>query len=332
MVNRFFFSIICPFFNSEAFLASAIISVLSQSYPNFEFILIDDGSTDSSGVIADEFAKRDSRIRVIHKANEGQAKARFDGVCLAKGNYLLFLDSDDEYIPGAFDVLYKQLKNTSLDLLVYNAKIIDHKTNKSVYEFDLNQIESPLVECFFKRRVSYFWSICIKKETFLNIDENTKQTFLKLRYSEDLYLIYNIVKTVQKDKFLIIDEELYKYIYNPFSITNNQTSLKLIDRFFVFNYVYEDLFHNYSPLFKLISKSEKDSAGWTYLSAARKLALEVNGERYFNLIKMIRTSFLFKHLNNFKKDRFSFIAYILLKIKMYRLFKKYIIKHESNKK
>lgn len=328
-MDNVLFSVICPIYNAQKTLRFSIGSIKNQTYKNWELILIDDGSTDSSGDICDEFAKEDKRIKVIHKKNEGQAKTRLDGVYLANGQYLLFLDSDDQYEPNALQEIKDKLKETSISFLVYNAKSISGEKETPIYKFYDEKLDSPMVECFCKRKVSYFWTICFKKELLLEPDENIKATFSKITYSEDCYLIYNIIKNLSNDNFGVLNKELYRYINNPSSITNNQNASKLLDRFFVFNYVFEDMYRNYPKSYKVVFKQEKDATGWTLLSAARKIALEFELGCYFNEIKRIRKSFLFKHLMKFKKDKYNLVAYILLKLKMYRRFRKYIIKHES---
>lgn len=90
-----FFSIIIPVYNVELYLYKCIESVLNQTYQNLEILLIDDGATDRCPEICDEYALKDSRIKVIHKKNGGQSSARNAGLDLAQGDYILFLDSDD---------------------------------------------------------------------------------------------------------------------------------------------------------------------------------------------------------------------------------------------
>ena len=94
-MNRGIISIIVPIYNSEAYLSRCILSVLQQNYPDFELILVDDGSTDLSGTITEIWKKRDSRIRTIHKENGGQSSARNAGLEQAEGEYITFVDSDD---------------------------------------------------------------------------------------------------------------------------------------------------------------------------------------------------------------------------------------------
>lgn len=90
-----FVSIIIPVYNTEKYLPRCLDSVLAQSYSNFELILVDDGSVDNSGKICDEYAARDSRIRVLHQDNQGVSIARNNGMAAAQGEYISFIDSDD---------------------------------------------------------------------------------------------------------------------------------------------------------------------------------------------------------------------------------------------
>lgn len=104
-------SVIVPVYNVEKYLRKCIDSILCQTYKNFEIILIDDGSSDNSGKICDEYLNRDERISVFHKKNQGLSEARNTGIKKAKGKYLTFVDSDDfineEYILNLYDNLKK---------------------------------------------------------------------------------------------------------------------------------------------------------------------------------------------------------------------------------
>lgn len=99
MSNVPFFSIIVPVYNVEHYLGECIDSVISQTYEDYEIILIDDGSTDNSGSICDLYKKRfDNKIKVIHQKNGGLSKARNTGIFYAQGIYIIFLDSDDYFL------------------------------------------------------------------------------------------------------------------------------------------------------------------------------------------------------------------------------------------
>lgn len=116
MTDNELISVMVPLYNVAPYLPKCLDSILQQTYKNIEIILVDDGSTDESGKICDDYAARDSRFKVIHKKNEGQAIAR--NLCIeeAKGEYLLFVDSDDIIIQNHIETLYKLVKK-------YNCKI-----------------------------------------------------------------------------------------------------------------------------------------------------------------------------------------------------------------
>ena len=100
-------SIIVPVYNTEQYLRRCIDSIVNQEYTDFELLLIDDGSKDSSGVICDEYAEKDARVRVIHKENSGVSDSRNCALDHAKGKYIQFLDSDDWITPDATRLLVR---------------------------------------------------------------------------------------------------------------------------------------------------------------------------------------------------------------------------------
>ena len=108
-------SIIVPIYNVELYLEKCIESIINQTYKNLEIILVDDGSTDSCGKICDEYAKKDNRIKVIHKINGGLSDARNKGMEIAKGKYIGFVDGDDYVASDMYETLYKFSVKNSLD-------------------------------------------------------------------------------------------------------------------------------------------------------------------------------------------------------------------------
>lgn len=109
-------SIIVPVYKSEAFLHQCISSVLEQSYPNIELILVDDGSPDYSGKICDEYASKDDRIRVIHKNNGGTCEARNVGLQYVSGKYLMFMDGDDWLAKNCVEYLFGLIHETGAEM------------------------------------------------------------------------------------------------------------------------------------------------------------------------------------------------------------------------
>lgn len=111
-------SICVPLYNTGKYLNRCIKSLLAQTYRHLEIVLVDDGSTDQSGLICDEYAALDSRIIVVHKSNGGEASARNAGLRAANGEYVMFIDSDDEYLPNAVQLLVDDITKNGADLVV----------------------------------------------------------------------------------------------------------------------------------------------------------------------------------------------------------------------
>ena len=118
------FSIISPVYNVDKYLERCINSVVNQTFNDFEYILVDDGSTDFSGSICDEFAEKDSRIKVIHKENGGVSSARNIGIDSSKGEWIVFVDSDDTLERNALEIISVYLNKYQLDLLVFNTSTV----------------------------------------------------------------------------------------------------------------------------------------------------------------------------------------------------------------
>lgn len=121
MENQALISVIIPVYNVEEYLRECVDSVLCQTYGNFEIILVDDGSTDSSGEICDEYLEKDERVTVIHQKNGGLSAARNTGLSEANGDYLYFLDSDDYISENAFETLLETAQRDNSDIVFFDA-------------------------------------------------------------------------------------------------------------------------------------------------------------------------------------------------------------------
>lgn len=111
-------SIIVPIYNAEKTIDRCITSILNQTYKDFELLLLDDGSTDNSGMICDTYAQKDPRIRVVHKENSGVSDTRNQGIAMAKGEYLQFLDSDDWITPDATGLFMRAAAEHKCDMVI----------------------------------------------------------------------------------------------------------------------------------------------------------------------------------------------------------------------
>lgn len=143
MNNEYLISIIVPVYNVEPFISECINSILIQSYKNFELILVNDGSTDNSPTICEQYASKDKRIKVIHKANGGLSDARNWGLKFSSGEYVVFLDSDDYWNDcDALFSLYSLLnKYSEVDVVFFRRFTFEENISQHIRyfpQFNLN--------------------------------------------------------------------------------------------------------------------------------------------------------------------------------------------------
>lgn len=220
-------SVIIPVYNVEKYLEKCLISVLSQTYQNLEIILIDDGSTDGSGKICDEYSKKDKRIIVIHKENGGLSEARNYGINKVNGKYIVFVDSDDYVSKLYIEKLYETVKKYCVKIVQCNIAMVDEngkEMNKMGYLQEEVKTSTEMIK-----------DLCTEHKI-----ENTAtwnkiyavELFEKIRYPvgkihEDEFITYKILYSV--DKIAIIHQELYFYRQRDGSITKRKYSLKRLD-------------------------------------------------------------------------------------------------------
>lgn len=131
-MNQIMISIVVPVYNVEKYINQCIDSILNQTYPHFELICVDDGSTDNSYKILKEYEKQDSRVIVIQQKNQYAGVARNRGMEIAKGKYILFLDSDDFILENTFELLVEGAEKDKTDVLVFDSYQYDNTTQKVI--------------------------------------------------------------------------------------------------------------------------------------------------------------------------------------------------------
>lgn len=212
-------SVVLPIFNVEKYLDRCIESVVGQTYKNLEIILVDDGSTDSCPQKCDEWAIKDSRIKVIHKKNDGAGKARTTGIDCAKGSYVIFVDSDD-YVD--FTMVYKGvnvMQKNEADVVLFGR--YDVLTNGSIkplnipidkFAFENSEITNDLLPGLFTYKRGMGLSVWGKMFN-LELIKKHKISFVSERdfFSEDAIFTLEFFSYVKKA--IILPENLYYYCY-----------------------------------------------------------------------------------------------------------------------
>lgn len=217
-------SIIVPVYNVEEYLSKCLDSIINQSYKNLEIICVDDGSTDKSGVICDEYAKKDSRIKVYHKTNEGVSSARNLALSASTGDYIGFVDSDDWIEPTMYETLVNAIESKQADIAVcsfskvYNNKIDKIQNNQHIKE-DILGISDILRYAFNPDNYRGF-NIGIWNKLF-----TTK--FLKLcQFEENLLcgqdFVFFVEATLKSKSCVYIHNHLYNYYKRNDSNVRNQ--------------------------------------------------------------------------------------------------------------
>lgn len=238
--NNVVFSIIIPVYNVEKYLSQCIESVLNQTFSNYEVILVDDGSTDSSGQKCDDFANKNSRVKVIHKDNGGLSSARNAGLDIAVGEYILFMDSDDFWIGvNVLSDIFCKFESTGADTLIFPMRRYYDDSN-TYTDIQNNQIEINAIEdASYEDAVTYmiknnvFRASACNKVVKKNLIDNHRLRFLNGYVSEDLDWCGYIL--LYSKKFAYYDNPIYAYRQQRIgSITTQRNSEKLIkDKLFM---------------------------------------------------------------------------------------------------
>ena len=234
-------SVVVPVYNVQAYLERCLQSIKRQTYQKIEIIIVDDGSTDESGKIADEFSKSDTRSYVIHKKNGGLSDARNVGIDYAKGKYITFIDSDDYIAKDYIEFLYDLITKYDVKIATSFYKIVSNSENvdEDIEEFEEGSItaEEAIQRMLYRNGISHnAWGKLYERDLFDTLPTIDFSKYIiseqstsfvpihKNRYrfpigliNEDLALIYYL--TIEAGKVAYGTKKTYFYVSNPASIT-----------------------------------------------------------------------------------------------------------------
>jgi glycosyltransferase involved in cell wall biosynthesis len=243
-MNKPLISVIIPIYNVERYLNACIDSVVNQTYSNLEIILIDDGSPDNCPEICDEYAKHDSRIKVIHQKNGGLSAARNAGIDFAHGEFLTFIDSDDFVVRNYVELLYKGIVEFDADISIASFYTFTKENVLAISYSELSFTEVTREECFkrygaIKADLSMpFISTCnklYKRDLFSSV------RFPIGKLYEDAFSTYKLLDNAKKIVFT--STYLYFYRLNPQSILGQSFKEKHLEMIEAFcsgmNYFYQ---------------------------------------------------------------------------------------------
>lgn len=220
-------SIVVPIFKVEKFIFKCVKSIQNQTYQNLEIILVDDGSPDNCPQICDQLASEDSRIKVIHKDNGGLSSARNAGIDIARGEFIMFVDSDDSIHPQMCEVLINSICSLGVDIACCTFKKV--KENRVVKDkiINLNKLDlkvyenNGVMDLLFNKKIPLImtaWGKLYKKEIFKNI------RYPKGVIHEDEAIIHHILSECKKISFANVP--LYYYTQRNSSIITSKFNRK----------------------------------------------------------------------------------------------------------
>lgn len=219
-------SIIVPVYNIEKYLVPCVDSILGSSCQDFELILVDDGATDSSGSICDEYSSRDERITVLHQENGGIGVARNNGFKKAKGEYVIFIDGDDVIHPEMLEMMKNALDSSDSDLALVRAYTIDDNGEVTSTAMEREPVSHTITQeeymrCLFgKNEFGYpvVWNKLYRRTLIEDLPFKTVD-------AEDIEWMTRVLMKVKK--ISVIERQLYGYRLRPTSITRQANGLNM---------------------------------------------------------------------------------------------------------
>ncbi len=323
-------SIIVPIYNVEEYLRETLDCILHQDYQDYELILVDDGSTDGSGAICDEYARQDERVRVIHQPNGGVSAARNTGVAAATGDFIGFVDSDDLIEPNMYATLVRIADEYRADVVQcrHNREGVG-KRNQPSLEVTVKDGEQYVKDIFTYRGGEYtnqvaLWSKIYRRELFSHIHFPEGQTY------EDEQETYKLC--LKARRIALIEDELYHYVRRENSIITGVSAKKLYDK----QLALKDRVY-YLP--RRLPELEKICANTFYeFSVSVLLQTYKKDEEYYKKAKKClkgEYKYIKKHLNGYQKRYYRWLKVPFLeKILMrnnYEPIQKFVRKIRKNK-
>lgn len=237
------YSILIPVYNVSEYLEDCFNSIVDQKkIQDYEVIIVDDGSTDKSGAICDAYSKRDSRFKVYHNTNHGQLYSRCFAINKAKGEFVIFLDSDDSLETNALQKIDDTFSKYDCDCVIYGLKQVCN--NKIIYTNTeektnyLNDKKEIFKKYFITDKYNNIWRKAVKRKVLDGRDYND---FYHLKMSEDLLQSVEIIENAESIVFL--EDILYIYRVNPKSITQTIDYKKFNADYSIREYVLNRLKH-----------------------------------------------------------------------------------------
>lgn len=331
MLQEELISVIIPIYNVGKYLDKCIQSVVNQTYKNLEIILIDDGSSDNCPEMCDEWAQRDTRIKVIHKKNGGISETRNVGLAAATGQYIGFVDSDDYIVPQMYEKLYWEIRDKDAAIAMCNLEKIKEDGTKI-------PLSSPVKSEVFSGKEGlkkilktgswYYialWNKLYTREVLEGI------TFPVGKIHEDEFAFHRIY--YRASKIVSIEEKMYNYLQRPGSIMNGEQRIKHLDAIeSICDRVY--FYKEYRLMNYSAELSERLKHIYrTYRTSIPIYTLIKNRKRVYEIDEMFKDCYSMCVDSMNKKERFIFkYPYVWVKLCEAKLYMQKIKKNVNNRR
>jgi len=305
MNSNYLISIIVPIFNSEKYLERCINSICNQSYSNLEIILINDGSTDLSGEICDNYSKIDKRIHVIHTSNFGQASARNIGIDISNGDYIGFVDSDDFIDKEMYQLMLNNAINEGADLVQIGHYVVNENE-------DILNVEKRS-RAFFYNLIEKINAVTIEKVIVSSICDKLFHKSLwngtKMQegyYYEDGMVLLNLLKSSKKT--MIIDKVGYYYVLSKYSTQRGPYNIRHLESCLYEPDFYYNFFTIHAKEFKeygVALKCYRSMRGYRFLKHVKNIDYVTKNEYKLKFFNKFSDNYLYlKRTNYYKKISF----------------------------
>ena len=284
-------SIIIPVYNIINFLNGCLYSIISQTYSDLEIILVDDGSTDGSDVLCNEWSKKDSRIKCIHQKNSGASAARNAGFEQSTGEYILFIDGDDTIAPGMCEKMLSKLLEDDADICYCGYVFITSKGNENRIPNNSDVFNSNQMLCFLLWNMPFYcivWNKLFRRDVLLDSRGNFIPFPEGIHVGEDQLWLTRVLKNA--NKATPVPEALYYWNRRGDSATNGSGGVSLTDRYLTI------LDADIATIREMPSQEAKSTAYKKYLNDIKEFLVQA----YYEKNKEIQSDML-KRYSNFRK-------------------------------
>lgn len=295
-------TVIVPIYNGEKFLRRCVDSLIQQTYTKVEILLINDGSTDNTKSICEEYEKKDNRVTIINKENEGVSKARNIGIEKAKGKYITFIDADDWIELDTYSKAIKVIDEDNVD--IYKFSYVREIGNiKRPYMYKIETNKKIIKKDYEKHIYPYMFStydmssVCLtifKKSVIKNIKFNTT-----LKYGEDF--LFTTKAILKSDSIYVVPDICYHYICNKESATSKRSIENYIRKIRDIIIANNELINEFEDKNRYL-KLKNQRIIKEYEQIIRQVSGESNYKEFKNIINKIRKEIIYPMCSDIKEE------------------------------